>query len=89
LAAQVGISGSTTVEDGVIMGGQAGIADHLTIGAGAMIAAKAGLMSNVPAGERWGGIPARPAKQWFRQVASLDRLAKSATTKAPPREQDE
>src|SRR5438876_1648190 len=33
LVAQVGISGSTTVEDGVIMGGQTGVADHVTVGA--------------------------------------------------------
>ena len=78
LAAQVGISGSTTVEDGVIMGGQAGVADHLTIGAGAMLAAQTGLMRDVPAGERWGGTPARLGKRWLREVATLERLAKQA-----------
>jgi UDP-3-O-[3-hydroxymyristoyl] glucosamine N-acyltransferase len=76
LAAQVGISGSTTIEDGVIMGGQAGVADHLTIGTGAMVAAQAGLMNDVPAGERWGGTPGRPGKQWLREVATLARLAR-------------
>jgi len=78
LAAQVGISGSSTVEDGVIMGGQAGIADHLTIGAGAMLGAKAGVMHNVPPGARWGGYPARPGKQWLREVATLERLARQS-----------
>ncbi len=37
LAAQSGISGSSTIEDDVMMGGQVGMADHLTIGAGAML----------------------------------------------------
>jgi UDP-3-O-[3-hydroxymyristoyl] glucosamine N-acyltransferase len=78
LAAQVGISGSSTVEDGVIMGGQAGVADHLTIGAGAMLGARTGLMHDVPPGARWAGSPARPGKQWLREVATLERLAKQS-----------
>jgi UDP-3-O-[3-hydroxymyristoyl] glucosamine N-acyltransferase len=74
-AAQVGISGSTTVEDGVIMGGKAGVADHLTVGAGAMLGAKAGVFTDVPPGGRWSGYPARPGKQWLREVVTLERLA--------------
>jgi UDP-3-O-[3-hydroxymyristoyl] glucosamine N-acyltransferase len=88
LAAQVGIAGSSTVEDGVIMGGQAGVADHLTVGAGAMLAAQTGVMGVVPAGERWGGSPARPAKQWLREVVTLERLAKQANVR-PAEEGDE
>lgn len=76
LAAQTGISGSAVVEDGVMMGGQAGVADHVTIGSGAALGAQAGLMHNIPAGERWGGTPARPAKQWLREVATLERVAR-------------
>jgi UDP-3-O-[3-hydroxymyristoyl] glucosamine N-acyltransferase len=78
LAGQVGISGSSTVEDGVIMGGQAGVADHLTVGAGAMLGAKAGVMSDVPPGARWAGYPARSGKQWLREVATLERLARKS-----------
>jgi len=75
LVAQVGISGSSTVEDGVILGGQVGVADHLTIGAGAMLGAKAGVMSDVPTGARWAGFPAKPRKQWLREAVTLERLA--------------
>jgi UDP-3-O-[3-hydroxymyristoyl] glucosamine N-acyltransferase len=75
-AAQVGISGSTTIEDGVIMGGKAGVADHLTVGAGAMLGAKAGVFTDVPPGGRWSGYPARSGKQWMREVVTLERLAK-------------
>jgi UDP-3-O-[3-hydroxymyristoyl] glucosamine N-acyltransferase len=88
LAAQVGISGSTTVEDGVIMAGQVGVADHLTIGAGAMLGAQAGLMHNVPPGERWGGTPARLGKQWLREVATLERLARQASKARAGREEE-
>lgn len=76
LAGQVGISGSTTLEDGVVMGGQVGVADHLTIGAGAMLAARTGIMNDVPPGARWAGVPGKSSKQWFREVATLERLAR-------------
>jgi UDP-3-O-[3-hydroxymyristoyl] glucosamine N-acyltransferase len=76
LAGLVGISGSSTLEDGVVMGGQVGVSDHMTIGSGAMLAAQSGLMNDVPAGGRWAGTPAKSAKQWFREVATLEQLAK-------------
>jgi UDP-3-O-[3-hydroxymyristoyl] glucosamine N-acyltransferase len=76
LAALVGISGSSTIEDGVVMGGQVGVADHITVGPGAMVAAQSGLMNDVPAGGRWAGTPAKSAKQWFREIATVEALAK-------------
>lgn len=75
LAAQAGVSGSTTIGRGAMLGGKAGLADHLTVGDGARIAAAAGVMHDVPAGERWGGLPARPMRQWFRETATLAKLA--------------
>lgn len=75
MAAHTGISGSVTIGDGAQFGGRAGIADHLTIGEGARIAAAAGLMHNVPAGETWGGLPARPIRQWMRETAWLIKRA--------------
>jgi UDP-3-O-[3-hydroxymyristoyl] glucosamine N-acyltransferase len=75
MAAQSGIAGSVTVGDGVQFGGGVGIADHLEIGAGARIAAAAGLMHNVPAGQTWGGVPARPIRQWMRETAWLTKHA--------------
>ena len=74
IAGQAGISGSCTLGDYVMLGGQAGLADHLTIGDGAQIAARSGLMHNVPAGEVWGGAPAKPIKEWFRELVALKRL---------------
>jgi UDP-3-O-[3-hydroxymyristoyl] glucosamine N-acyltransferase len=88
LASQTGISGSAVLEDHVMTGGQVGIADHLTIGAGAALGAKAGVMHDVPAGARWVGAPAKPVKQFFREVAALERLAgqSGAGKKAAERE---
>ena len=79
MAAQTGISGSTVVGDGVQFGGRAGVADHIVIGAGARIAAGGGVMKDVPAGETWGGIPARPLRQWMRESAWLMRKAARET----------
>jgi len=75
MAAQTGLSGSITVGEGVRFGGRAGVADHLNIGSGAAIAGAAGVMKDVPAGETWGGFPAKPVRQWMREVAWLTRAA--------------
>ncbi|HEX4711272.1 UDP-3-O-(3-hydroxymyristoyl)glucosamine N-acyltransferase [Phenylobacterium sp.] len=75
MAAHTGISGSVTIGDGAQFGGRAGVADHLTIGDRARIGAAGGVMRDVPAGETWGGFPARPIRQWMREVAWLTRQA--------------
>ena len=75
-AAHSGISGSVVIGDGCMFGGRAGVADHVTIGDGARIAAASGVFRDVPAGESWGGSPARPVKLWLRETALLARLAR-------------
>jgi UDP-3-O-[3-hydroxymyristoyl] glucosamine N-acyltransferase len=75
IVGQVGISGSTVLEDYVVLAGQVGIAGHLRIGMAAQIGAQSGVMTNIPAGQKYGGTPARPAKQHFREVATLSKLA--------------
>jgi len=74
IAGQCGISGSVTLGDGVMMGGSVGIADHIKVGSGAAIAARSGVMNDIPAGERWAGAPARPIKDFFREVAAIRKL---------------
>lgn len=76
LVAQVGVSGSTRFADFVVVGGQAGIVGHLKIGAGARIGAQSGVLRDVPAGQTVMGYPAIPAKEHWRQVGMLERLAK-------------
>lgn len=72
---QVGIGGSTIVEDDVLLGGQAGLAGHLTVGRGARIAAQAGVIGDIGAGETVSGYPARNHRSVLRQAAALGRLA--------------
>lgn len=75
MAAHTGISGSVTVGDGAQLGGRVGIADHITVGDGARLGAAAGVMKDIPAGETWGGFPARPIRTWLREVAWVTRQA--------------
>lgn len=76
IVAQVGISGSTVLEDFVQVGGQAAMAGHLRIGRGAQIGAQAGVISDAPAGAILLGSPAQSRHEFFRQVATLKRLAR-------------
>jgi len=76
VAASTGIAGSTTIGDGVQIGGRAGVADHLTIGDRAAIAGGAGIMRDIPGGEVWGGFPAKPIREWMREVAWLSKAAR-------------
>lgn len=76
IAGHTGIAGSCHIGSGVLMGGRVGIADHLSIGDGARLSASALLMRDIPAGEFWGGFPAKPMRQYMREVATLARMAK-------------
>jgi UDP-3-O-[3-hydroxymyristoyl] glucosamine N-acyltransferase len=69
IVSQVGNAGSTRIGDGVMIGGACGVNGHITIGDGAQIAAMSGVLSDVPPGERYGGVPARPMKDYLREVA--------------------
>ncbi|MEJ2434999.1 MAG: UDP-3-O-(3-hydroxymyristoyl)glucosamine N-acyltransferase, partial [Pseudolabrys sp.] len=77
LVAQTGVSGSSTLEDFVVLGARVGLNNQVTIGEGAQIAATSIVHGDVPAGARWGGTPAKPVKQWFREMMILERLARS------------
>ncbi|MGO4571727.1 UDP-3-O-(3-hydroxymyristoyl)glucosamine N-acyltransferase [Microvirga sp. 2TAF3] len=75
IVAQVGIAGSTTIEDFVALGGQVAVKGHVRIGMGAQIAATSAVNGDVPPGARWGGTPARPMREWFREIIALKKLA--------------
>lgn len=74
IVAQVGIAGSSVVEDGVRLAGQVGLAGHLTVGAGAAVGAQSGVMTDIPAGEVWSGYPARPHRMWLRSTSIFYKL---------------
>ena len=75
IVSQTGISGSTTLEDFVVLGGQVGVVGHVRVGMGAQVAGSSNINKDVPAGARWGGTPAKPIREWFREMTTLKTLA--------------
>jgi len=79
IAAQTGLSGSAVVKNNVVIGGQAGIADHVRIEEGAILGAQSGIPSKKiirGKGVVFWGTPARPIREYLKQLAVLARLAK-------------
>ena len=76
IVSQVGISGSTEIGDFVMIGGQAGLTGHLKVGSRSKIAAQSGVMRNVDPRVTVGGSPAKPMRDWLKEVAVVDRLVK-------------
>ena len=76
IVAQVGIAGSARIGDFVAIGGQSGVGGHVHIGDGARLAAVSATNDDIPAGARWGGFPAHPVGEWFREMTVLRRLAR-------------
>jgi len=77
IVAQTGLSGSVTVEDGVIIGGQVGVGEHRTIRKGARIGAQSGIMWSVEPGAEVMGYPAVPLREFLRMHATLRTLSDS------------
>jgi UDP-3-O-[3-hydroxymyristoyl] glucosamine N-acyltransferase len=81
ICAQAGFGGSTVVENGAIIGGQVGIADHVRIGEGALLGAQAGVPTNKVIrgkGVVFWGTPARPIREYLKELAVLARLSKKS-----------
>ncbi len=74
LCSQVGIAGSSSTGEYVVMGGQVGVKDHVNVGAGARLGAQSGVSHDIPAGESYFGSPALPARQAHRVTGTLHRL---------------
>jgi UDP-3-O-[3-hydroxymyristoyl] glucosamine N-acyltransferase len=79
IAAQTGVSGSSVIESGAVVAGQVGIADHVRIESGAILGAQCGVPSGKVIrgkGILFWGTPARPIRQYLKELAVLARLAK-------------
>ena len=83
IAAFGGISGSCEIGDNVMMGGRVGLGDHIRVGEGVVIAAGSGVLESVPAGQAWGGYPAKPLRQWMRESVVLKRLVNPKPQTSP------
>ncbi len=81
IAAQTGISGSVEIGDGAVIGGQVGIGDHATVGPGVVLGSGSGVLSNKVVrgkGVVFWGRPARPLRQYLKELAALARLARES-----------
>lgn len=75
LVGKVGIAGSAVLEDFVVMGGASGAAGHIRIGKGAQIAGASHVKNDVPPGARMAGTPAKPLREWAREMAAVRRFS--------------
>jgi UDP-3-O-[3-hydroxymyristoyl] glucosamine N-acyltransferase len=71
---QLGIAGSSSTGEYVVIAGQVGVVDHVHIGDRAMIGAKAGVTKDVPPGQRMLGAPATPERDQKRILMTLEKL---------------
>lgn len=76
IVAQSGIAGSAELGDFVVMGAQSGVLGHVFVGSGTQIAGLAHVTKDAPAGSRLGGSPARPFKEWARELAAIKLLGR-------------
>lgn len=79
IAAQTGLSGSIVIEKDVILGGQVGIGEHARIEEGVMLGGQGGVLPNKVLrgrGVAFWGTPARPVREYLKQLAALARLSK-------------
>ncbi len=81
IAAQTGISGSSTVGDGAILGGQVGIGEHAEVGQDVILGGGAGVLSKKKlrgAGMVFWGRPAQPLREYLKGLATLARLTRKS-----------
>ena len=78
IAAQTGISGSSTVGPHSVIAGQVGIGEHARLDSHTILGGQAGVLNgkHVRGGEILWGTPARPLKEFLEQQAYLARLPK-------------
>ena len=74
LAAQVGIAGSTVIEDSVTLAGQVGVAGHVCIGKGTIATAQTGIPNSLDPGSFVSGYPAVDNREWLKASAVFKRL---------------
>ncbi len=79
VAAQTGLSGSVTLEKNVLLGGQVGIGEGARIEEGVMLGGQGGVLPGKVLrgkGEAFWGTPARPLREYLKQLAAVARFAR-------------
>lgn len=79
IAAQSGFSGSITIENNVVIGGQVGVGEHARIQEGVLLGGQAGVLPKKVLrgkGVAFWGTPAKPLREYLKNLAVLARLGK-------------
>ncbi len=79
IAALTGVSGSSVIESNVVIGGQVGIGDHARVSEGVILGSGSGVLTKKIVqgkGVVFWGRPAKPLRQYLKELAVLARLAK-------------
>lgn len=81
IAAQTGVSGSSSIGAGAVVGGQVGIGDHAVVEEQVILGSGSGVLTHKKvkgAGVVFWGRPARPLRQYLKELAALARLARAS-----------
>jgi UDP-3-O-[3-hydroxymyristoyl] glucosamine N-acyltransferase len=77
LTGQVGLSGSTTLHEYVIMGGQSATAGHLEVAPFTTIAARGGVTKSILEPKKsWAGFPLFEHREWLKLQGRIAKLLK-------------
>ena len=74
LCGQVGIGGSTVIEDDAVLAAQCGVADHVRVGSQALVLAQSGVTKDIAPKDQVMGFPAANRREALHQMAALRKL---------------
>ncbi|XP_020103298.1 probable UDP-3-O-acylglucosamine N-acyltransferase 2, mitochondrial [Ananas comosus] len=81
ICGQVGIAGSATIGDYVMLGGRVGVKDHVSVSSKVRLAANSLVTKDIVEPGDYGGFPAVPINEWRRQCANLRIFSKKDPSK--------
>ncbi len=75
-ASQACIAGSTYIGKRVTASGQVGVLDHLSIADNTVLVHRSGVTENIAEPGMYGGVPAKPFKEYVRMIGASKRIDK-------------
>ncbi len=74
ICGNTGLAGSAEVDRFAVLAGYVAVGNQVKVGAGAQVAGFSMVWTDVPAGAKWGGVPGRPLKEFWRIESLISRL---------------
>lgn len=74
ILAQTAIAGSAVIGQNCVFGGQVGVKDHVTITDNSVFTSKSGVTKDIHKDGIYAGFPAIPSREYWKQVAAVQRL---------------